>query len=270
MSSYRKEHKPTRNKSPRSKYGGAKKPKGITIHHWGSDGQKHDNVVSWLRGYTGNKNSSAHEVISAGRVTILAPGDVATWHSGNNVGNGTTIGLECQPEMGDGDWDTLVQRCADLEDKWGSLQYWEHCDWKSTECPGRYRGRIKELVKAVNAEHKRRKNGGAPSKRPAPNKGKPPKTGKAPKFPLDDGEWYGMESPNPKNHSGYWEDDRPNIRRWQTQMKKVRGWSAIKITGRFTGRDREVLEQFQAEKGLRVDGGLGSESWAAAWNEPIT
>lgn len=267
---YKLENRPTRNKSPRSKYGGAKKPKGITLHHWGSDGQKHQNVVDWLRGYTGNRGSSAHEVISDGLVTVLAPGDVATWHSGNNVGNGTTMGLELRPEMSDGDWATLVQRCTDLEEQWGSLQYWEHNDWKATACPGRYSGRIGELVEAVNAEHERRKNGSAPKKRPAPKKKKKTPAKSAPPFPLDSDEWFGEESKDPRNHSGYWEDDRPHIRKWQTQMKKTRGWNEIKITGRFTARDAKVLRQFQKEKGLRVDGGLGPQAWAAAWESPVT
>src|SRR5699024_11899103 len=49
-----------RNYSSRSRYGHGSTVKGITIHHWGSTGQKHANVVAWLRGYTGNRGSSAH------------------------------------------------------------------------------------------------------------------------------------------------------------------------------------------------------------------
>lgn len=273
--SYRKESKPTSNTSPRSKYGGAKKPKGITIHHWGSDGQQHDNVVRWLRGRAGgtsNRGSSAHEVISAGRVTVLAPGDVATWHAGNNTGNGTTIGLECRPEMSDGDWQTLVERCADLEEQWGSLKYYRHKDWKSTACPGRYSSRIGELVDAVNAEHARRKSGkNEPAGRPSPAKPKPkakPAAGKAPAFPLDDDHWFGPESSNPKNHSGYWKDDRPAIKRAQQQLKD-RGWN-IKVTGRYDQQTYNVVKAFQKEKGMHVDGGLGSSTWPKLWTAPIT
>src|SRR5690625_4519182 len=191
--SYKSEHKPTSNTSRRSHYDGISKPKGITIHHWGSDGQKHQNVVRWLRGRNGgvsNRSSSAHEVISAGLVTILAPAIAATWHSGSTRGNGDTIGLECRPEMSSGDWETLVERCADLEEKWGSLKYYRHSDWKNTACPGRYGPRIGELVDAVNALRAARKNGTAKPSKPEPSKPSKP-SGKVPgpgyNFPLPSG-----------------------------------------------------------------------------------
>ncbi|MGO1957212.1 peptidoglycan recognition protein family protein [Microbacterium sp.] len=257
----------TSNHSPRSKYGYASKPVGITIHHWGSDGQKHDNVVRWLRGSAGgvnNRNSSAHYVTSAGRVTRLADDKRATWHAGNNRGNGSTIGIECRPEMSDGDWDTLVELCADLEEKHGSLKYWKHSDWKNTACPGRYGSRIGELVDAINAEHKRRKSGGA---KPAP-KPQPKPSGKAPAFPLPSGHWFGVESKNPKNHSGYYKSDRAGIRKWQAKMRD-RGWT-ISVDGIFGPGSAKVASQFQREKSLREDNAVGHETWAATWEEPVT
>ena len=68
--------------------------------------------------------------------------------------------------MSAADWDTLVQLCTDLEEKHGSLQYYGHKDWKNTACPGDYYDRLGELVKAINAEHKRRKTGSAPKPKP--------------------------------------------------------------------------------------------------------
>lgn len=251
---YRKEYKSTRNTSPRSKYGGAKKPTGITIHHWGSDGQKHDNVVSWLRGVTGNRGSSAHEVISAGRVTILAPATVATWHSGNNVGNGTTAGFECRPEMSAGDWATLVERCADFEEEWGSMKYFTHDDWKNTECPGRYRDQIGKLVDDVNAEHARRKGGSAAPPKSKPSKPSKPKSG--PKFPLDKGHYYYTESKNPEVHSGYWEEDRPAIRKIQKRV-------GTKVDGGYGGKTKAAVKREQKRLGIKVDGATGLQSWSA-------
>lgn len=168
--SYKLVRKIGRNHSSRSKYGAGAKPKGITIHHWGSTGQKHNNVVDWLRGYTGNRGSSAHYVVSAGLVTQLVEDNRASWHSGSNRGNGETIGIECRPEMSKGDWDTLVELCADLERKHGSMRYYKHSDWKATACPGKYGSRIGELVKAVNDTLKGKKP--APKPSPAPAKGK--------------------------------------------------------------------------------------------------
>lgn len=171
--SYRLEKKQTSNTSRRSFFGWKKKPTAITIHHWGDDGQRHDNVVAWLRGKAGgtaNTNTSAHAVISAGLVTELADGDVATWHSGNRKGNAISIGLECRPEMSGADFNTLVKYCADLERRYGSMKYYRHKDWKATACPGRYSDQIGKLVNAVNAELA---SGTTPA--PKPTKPKPAK-----------------------------------------------------------------------------------------------
>lgn len=142
-----------RNHSPRSKYGYGSKPTSITIHHWGGDGQKHQNVVDWLKGTTGNRGSSAHYVVSDDLVTQIVEDSRASWHAGNNRGNGSSIGIEMRPEMTGRDWQTLVELCVTLENRHGSLKYFEHNDWKATACPGRYSGRLGELVDAVNAYH---------------------------------------------------------------------------------------------------------------------
>lgn len=268
--SYTLETKRTSNHSPRSKYGRSSKPVGICIHHWGSTGQDHDNVVRWLRGSAGgvnNRNSSAHYVTSAGRVTKLADHNRATWHSGNTKGNGEDIGIECRPEMSDGDWQTLVELCADIEEQEGSLKYRKHSDYKATACPGKYSDMIGDLVDAVNAEHKRRKSGKGGGAKPAP-KPKPKPSGKAPAFPLPSGHWFGVESKNPKNHSGYWAEDRPHIETWQQKMKD-RGWT-ISVDGIFGPGSAKVASQFQREKSLREDNAVGHESWAATWEEPVT
>lgn len=154
VAQYRFEKRPSPNHSTRQHYGYPSEPTGITIHHWGAPGQTHDAVVAYLCRTGGD--TSAHEVISAGRVTQLVEHDRAAWHAGSTAGNGSTIGLECRPEMSDADWQTLVQRCADIEEIHGSMRYYRHSDWKATACPGKYGPRLGELIKAVNAEHARR------------------------------------------------------------------------------------------------------------------
>lgn len=167
MPAYKQESKRSPNQSSRQHYGYSSTPTGITIHHWGSTGQKHANVVAYLTRTGGN--TSAHLVCSDGLVTRLVDDSRAAWHAGSTPGNGSTIGIECRPEMSDGDWDTLVQLCTDLEEKHGSLKYYKHSDWKNTACPGKYANRIGDLVKAVNAEHKRRKSGTPAPKPSTPN-----------------------------------------------------------------------------------------------------
>lgn len=146
--------------SPRAGFGHGSKVTGITIHHWGVDGQTHDGVVRYLCSRRPVNPTSAHYVTSAGRVSCIVDPDLAAWHSGNARGNGTTIGIECRPEMSPGDWATLVELCADLEGHYGSLQYWAHYNWSNTSCPGRYGPRMAKLIDDVNAELRRRRDGG--------------------------------------------------------------------------------------------------------------
>ena len=125
-------------------------PVGFTIHHWGAFGQSHDGVANYLGRRRKNNPTSAHDVISAGRVTHVVPHDKRAWH-GRSL-NDYWIGLECRPEMSDGDWNTLVEYCADVERQTGkSMRYNKHSDAVATACPGRYASRIGELVNAVNA-----------------------------------------------------------------------------------------------------------------------
>lgn len=131
----------------------------IMIHHWGIDGQLHRRVVNWLRGSRGsteNRGSSAHYVTSSGLVTQLVAESLAAW--GCVGSNGNVIHIECRPEMSSGDWATLVELCADIEERRGSMKYTRHRDRAATNCPGRYSSRIARLVRDINTEHKRRGN----------------------------------------------------------------------------------------------------------------
>lgn len=156
--SYKIINKPTGFQVARSFYGCGPKPQGITIHHWGADGQEHDDVDRFLTDVTSPARlanpTSAHEVISDGRVTVLADASVATYHAGSTAGNGKTIGLEVRPEMTAGDLDTLVQRIYDIERKWGSMPIYLHLHWFATACPGRYVKQLNKIIARVNAMHK--------------------------------------------------------------------------------------------------------------------
>ena len=61
------------------------KVKSITIHHWGSRGQKFDNVVNWL--CQKRAGTSAHYVVEAGKVACIVDPDRRAWHAGNSRGN---------------------------------------------------------------------------------------------------------------------------------------------------------------------------------------
>ena len=111
------------------------RPTHIVIHHWGVDGQTHDNVVSWFR--NGNSRlTSAHYVVSAGRVTrMVSLGDTAHHCAGFND---RSVGIECRPEMSEGDVEAAVWAIREVRAKYGDLPLIGHRDRRSTSCPGRY------------------------------------------------------------------------------------------------------------------------------------
>lgn len=138
----------------------------ITIHHWGDDGQSHQNVVNYLCREDGN--SSAHYVASAGRVTQLVHDYDRAWHAGPG-GNPRSIGIECRPEMSPGDVQTVIGLIKAIRAEHGNIPVVGHRDWMSTDCPGRWYSHLAELANGTGF-------GAAVS--PAPPKEVKPYTGK--------------------------------------------------------------------------------------------
>ncbi len=68
-----------------------------------------------------------------------------------------------------------------------------------------------------------------------------------------------------------------DVRRWQARMA-VRGWhgplggrtAPILVDGDYGPQCDWICRQFQAEKGLQVDGIVGPVTWRATWEAPIT
>jgi hypothetical protein len=107
---------------------------GIVIHHWGALGQRHQDVVNFF--VNGPGETSAHFVVSAGRIDCLVSPLDAAWHSGNAVGNATTIGIECHPEATDADYATVAELVNFLRNTYGPLPLSPHRQWNQTACPG--------------------------------------------------------------------------------------------------------------------------------------
>jgi len=122
---------------------------GVTVHHWGGDGQNFDGVLNYLASNNDRQNS-AHFVLQEDRVACIVNTYDAAWHSGHPLGNAQTIGIECRPEMTAGDLETLASLIRWLEGAYGSLVVYKHSDWANTACPGRYAGQIDNLVAAIN------------------------------------------------------------------------------------------------------------------------
>jgi len=102
-------------------------------------------------------------------------------------------------------------------------------------------------------------------KKSAPQKPKP--SGNAPKFPLPKGHWYGVESKNPKNHSGYYQKDRAGIRQLQQGLRD-RNWK-ISVDGIYGPATRRIVTSFQRKAGIRVDGAVGQQTWTAIFTKPL-
>ena len=157
------------------------KVKSITIHHWGSRGQKFDNVVNWL--CQKRAGTSAHYVVEAGKVACIVDPDRRAWHAGNSRGNHESIGIECRPEATEGDYATVAALVADLRAVYGNIPLKRHRDWTSTACPGVWDiGKIDRLARGVKPSVPSASTGGAsvPAAKPKPA---------APGKLVEDGRW---------------------------------------------------------------------------------
>jgi hypothetical protein len=115
-------------------FGRARTIDGIVIHHWGALGQRHADVVDFF--VNGPGTTSAHFVVSAGRIDCLVSPLDAAWHSGSALGNATTIGIECHPEATDADYATVAELVNFLRATYGPLPLSPHRQWNQTACPG--------------------------------------------------------------------------------------------------------------------------------------
>ena len=108
----------------------------IVIHHWGATGQTFESVCSWFENPA--CATSAHAVVEDGRVACLVAYDDTAYHAGDWNANLTSIGIECRPEMSDGDLETLCEYIADLWKLYGVMPLYGHKDFYATACPGLY------------------------------------------------------------------------------------------------------------------------------------
>lgn len=124
---------------------------GATIHWWGLPEwrQKFDQVASYLSQPRGAASTSANYVISDDRVACLVSPDNRAWHA--LAGNEQTVGLELDPNGGEGTLENAAQVIAMLEDYYGkSLTIYPHNFWVATQCPGHFAAKLDWLVARVN------------------------------------------------------------------------------------------------------------------------
>lgn len=187
------------------------KVKSITIHHWGSRGQKFDNVVSWL--CDKRAGTSAHYVVEAGKVACIVDPDRRAWHAGSSRGNHESIGIECRPEATDADYATVAALVADLRAQYGNLPLKRHRDWTSTACPGVWDiGRIDRLARGTKPPVKV-STGGAGVPTPA----RPATSGKL----VADGRWGQATTKALQKALGVAQDGRAGADTWKALQRHV-------------------------------------------------
>jgi len=129
----------TPNARVKSRYGVPRTIDGIVVHWWGDPAKKpaFDGIIGHLCRVGGN--TSAHEVIEAGRVAVLVNHKDAAWHAGNGRANATKIGLELNPRCSDEDYATAAERIADIWHGYNKiLPLSPHNEYRNTQCPGSY------------------------------------------------------------------------------------------------------------------------------------
>lgn len=120
-------------------------PDRIVIHHWGADGQSHDGVVDFFTRGPGS-GTSAHYVVSGGRITQICHDYDTAYHAGNWQINLRSIGIECRPEASEDDVRTVAELVRRIRSEWGPLPLSVHSDYYPTACPGRYH----DLIDRIN------------------------------------------------------------------------------------------------------------------------
>ena len=119
-----------------------------------------------------------------------------------------------------------------------------HSAFKATQCPG---AEITNFIKDFI--------GGTATAAPVAPKPSAPSPAPVSNMPA----FSGLQRRGAKNTAVY---------QFQAQLK-ARGWK-IEVDGNFGPRTEAIVRQFQAEKGLVVDGLVGEKTWAAIWHSPVT
>jgi hypothetical protein len=144
------------------------------------------------------------------------------------------------------------------------------------------RDRIMGVLDVLTGEEKPSKPAkpSQPSKPSKPSKGTKPAPTPHYSFPLPSGYYFGPKGGPKESVSGYYgrsfkgETDRTWLKRWGSQLGK-RGWNLKRYLpsgndGFFGPEYRSLVEAFQRDQGLVVDGKLGPKTWKAAFENPVS
>lgn len=82
-----------------------------------------------------------------------------------------------------------------------------------------------------------------------------PEAEQPPEYPLPNDHWFGPESRDARNHSGYWKADNAPIKLIQKEL-------GVAQTGRYDSATVSAVRGFQRSRGLKIDGLVGPATWA--------
>lgn len=259
----------------------------VTFHWWGEpEGQTHDGTVDYLLRDRGSSGTSAHYVVSPGRVSRCVPEEWTAWANGVRAVNRSDISVECDPNDVIGTLPTAAALLADIWTRYPDAEVHVHSDWVDTECNGEYRDVMPELIalaKGQTVELPLAPEPAAAAELP---------TGKellmalidAPDFPLlrTPGNlcYYGGDSkltsvsgkmPNslvPGEVTGTGSSSgAEGLKVWQARMNE-RGYSLV-VDGRYGDETEKAARNLQRLAGIAQDGAIGPDTWYAAWLLPV-
>ena len=265
----------------RERFGQAVKT--VTFHWWGKpSGQTHDGTVNYLLKDRGDSGTSAHYVVSPGRVSRCVPEEWTAWANGNREINRSDISVECDPNDPLGTLPTAAALLADIWTRHPDAAVHVHSDWVATLCPGEYEDLMDQLVDMAKGQ-----TVDLPVAAPPAGAGLP--SGKdllmalidAPDFPLlrtsSHRCYFGPRSGPKESVSGHVQNSlnpgavtrsgAAGLKAWQQRMN-VRGYS-LTDDGKYGPQTAAAAANLQRLAGLERDEKIGPDTWYAAWLLPV-
>lgn len=137
-----------------SNYTNSSWAKNFIVLHWWDDPSRRpafDGVVSWFR--NPSANVSCQYVVEANRIAQMTPESAYAWHAGSTQGNRHGIGIEVNPRLNAGDYETTAVLVAEIWRRRGrKLPLRRHREFTSTGCPGHLDvARIKRRADQIHA-----------------------------------------------------------------------------------------------------------------------
>lgn len=156
----------------------------IVLHWWDlpSKRPQFDGVVSWF--LDARSGVSIHYMVEANRVLQMVKEKDMAYHAGHLPTNRRSIGIEINPRLSDGDYQTAAEVIADIWKRRGKLPLRRHGEFTETQCPGTLDvGRLQRLAEALYSGKATATPVSAPkpsAPKPAPSKAKPARAGTGP------------------------------------------------------------------------------------------